>query len=361
MRLPVLVAPLLLLAVAAAQTPAGPPQAETMARVDPNPTLVLKQFLPGQPLRLIAYGDMRFTDPTVTKGTNPRVRQWLAEKIGAERPQALLITGDMPFVGDRKADWAEYQKETASWRAAGFPVLPTLGNHEIYYNRSQGIQNYLDNYPLIQRHRYYSALLGQVEVLSLDMTEGVSPRSPQGRWFEAQLDHVPPQVEFLMILYHLPWIADTQTQMFVGLPGKDALTLRDTLEAHLTRLRAKVIVFSGHIHNYERFERHGVEYVITGGGGAVPYPIYFRGSHDLYRDTGFPVYHYLTLAIDDHRLHAEMWKVIDPDANTLEVERKDSFDIQANRAVKTGKRAAAGTGNAGSGQARAGQAESGKP
>ena len=60
-------------------------------------------------------------------------------------------------------------------------------------------------------------------------------------------------------------------------------------------MRAKVIVLSGHIHNYERFERDGVEYVTSGGGGAEPYPLIFRGSADLYRDTGFPVYHYLTL------------------------------------------------------------------
>ena len=73
-------------------------------------------------------------------------------------------------------------------------------------------------------------------------------------------------------------------------------------------------MFNGHIHNYERFERHGVEYVITGGGGAEPYPLLFRGHADLYQDTGFPVYHYLTLEVSNHKLHAVMWKVKDPDA-----------------------------------------------
>ena len=97
-------------------------------------------------------------------------------------------------------------------------------------------------------------------------------------------------------------------------------------------MRAKVIVFNGHIHNYERFERRGVEYVVTGGGGAVPYPILFRGSGDLYRDSGFPVYHYLTLEVRDHQLHAVMWKVIDPDlpADQLNVEIKDTFILKAN-------------------------------
>jgi len=299
------------------------------AKVDKKPTFVLKQFSPAEPLRLIAYGDMRFTDPSITSGTNPRVRQWLAEKIGAERPQAVLLTGDMPFNGDQKSDWEEYQRETASWKADGFPVFPTMGNHEIYHDREKGIANYLENYPMLEGHKYYSAVLGPVEVLSLDENQNVSAHSEQGRWFVAQLEHLPRSVEFLMILYHLPWVADTQTQLVASLPTKDAIELRTVLEAHVNRMHAKVLVFNGHIHNYERFERHDVEYIITGGGGAVPYPILFRGIHDLYRDKGFPVYHYLTLEVRDHQLHGVMWKVIDPDANNLNVEQKDVFTVNA--------------------------------
>ena len=305
-----------------------------MGKVDAKPTFVLKQFSAEQPLRLIAYGDMRFTDPKITEGTNPKVRQWLAQKIGLEKPQALLVTGDMPFIGDKKADWEEYQRETASWKEGGFPVFPTMGNHEIAHEREKGIANYLDNYPMLERHRYYSAVLGPVEVLSLDLTEPVSDRSEQGRWFVSQLEHMPVPVEFLLILYHIPWVADTQSQLVASLPSKDALTLRTVLEAHVSKMHARVLVFSGHIHNYERFERHGVEYIVTGGGGAVPYPILFRGSHDLYRDTGFPVYNYLTLEVKDHQLHGVMWKVIDPEAANLSVEAKDSFVVKANPAVQ---------------------------
>lgn len=301
---------------------------------DSNPTFVLKQFSAGQPIRLIAYGDMRFTDPKITEGTNPRVRQWLAQKIGQEKPQALVVTGDMPFIGDKKADWEEYQRETASWKEGGFPVFPTIGNHEITHVREKGIANYLDNYPMLEGHRYYSAVLGSVEVLSLDMTEAVSARSEQGRWFVAQLEHLPASVDFLLILYHLPWVADTQSQLVASLPSKDALALRALVEEHASHMHARVLVFSGHIHNYERFERHGVEYIVTGGGGAVPYPILFRGSHDLYRDTGFPVYNYVTLEVKDRQLHAVMWKVIDPEAASLNVEAKDSFVVKANAATQ---------------------------
>jgi acid phosphatase type 7 len=312
------------------QTSKTASQPSPQARPDTNPTFVFRQFEANQPIRLIAYGDMRFTDPARTEGTNPRVRRWLAEKIGEENPQALMVTGDMPYTGDKQADWDWYQKETASWKADGFPVFPTMGNHEIYYDKELGIANFLKNYPDLKGHLYYSALLGSVEVLSLNMTAPVGPHSDQGRWFAAQLEHLPAQVEFLFILYHIPWVADTQSQLVASLPGKDALMLRGVLEAHLPRMHAKVVVFNGHIHNYERFERHGAEYVVTGGGGAIPYPILYRGTHDLYRDLGFPVYHYLTLEVKDHQLKAVMLKVINPDAASLDVEPKDTFVIKAN-------------------------------
>jgi hypothetical protein len=32
-------------------------------------------------------------------------------------------------------------------------------------------------------------------------------------------------------------------------------------------------VSAGHIHNYERLERDGVVYLVSGGGGAAPYEI----------------------------------------------------------------------------------------
>jgi len=296
---------------------------------DRNPTLKFPQFVPGQPIRLVAYGDMRFTDPAVTSGTNPRVRKWLANRIADEHPEALLLTGDMPFTGSSTGDWQVFQTETARWREESILQLPAPGNHEFRGDKNVGIANYLANFPAIAKHRYYSAILGSVEVISMDSALPTAASSPQGKWFAAQLSNVPRQIEFLFILFHFPWMADRQSQVFVGIPNPESIALRDILEARLAGIRAKVVVFNGHIHNYERFERRGVEYVITGGGGAEPYPLFLRGHADLYQDSGFPVYHYLTLEVSNHQLDAVMWKVKDPDAGTLSVERKDEFTIRA--------------------------------
>jgi acid phosphatase type 7 len=305
-------------------------------KIDVNPTFTIGKYQPGTPMHLVGYGDMRFTDPAVKIGTNPRVRKWLAQRVGEEKPEVVLLTGDMPYVGASPADWQVFRDESALWRKNQALQLPTIGNHEVRGGNPAGIANYLQNFPGIKGHRYYSVLMGSVEVISLDMTSPSGGTSLQATWFSAQLDHLPKQVEFLLILYHTPWVVDDQSKLFTNLPSKEALTLRHLLEIHLYKMHAKVVVFNGHIHNYERFERNGVEYVTSGGGGAEPYPLLFRGSDDLYKDTGFPVYHYLTLDYRKGELHAVMWKVRDPDAATLSVEKKDEFRLIAEPG-KTGK------------------------
>lgn len=280
-------------------------------------------------MRFVAYGDSRFADPSITSGTNPRVRKWLAERIAGEHPNAVLLTGDTPFIGARAEDWRVFQEESAPWRAQGIIELPATGNHEIRGGAAAGIANYLANFPQLKNHRYYSALLGSVEVISLDCTQGTGPASAQTRWFAAQLDHLPPQVDFLFILFHLPWMADEQSRVLVGLPPTNAVSLRNILDSRMRRIRARIVVFNGHIHNYERFERDGVEYIITGGGGAEPYPVLFRGKDDLYRDLGFPVYHYVVIDVANRQLHAVMWKVKEPGADQLTLEAKDQFTLTA--------------------------------
>ncbi len=92
----------------------------------------------------------------------------------------------MPFVGAKSADWQEFQDETQSWRTNHVIQLPATGNHKGKGGLGPGIANYLTNFPDIANHRYYSALVGSVEVISLDCTLPTAISSPQGRWFASQ-------------------------------------------------------------------------------------------------------------------------------------------------------------------------------
>jgi acid phosphatase type 7 len=318
----------LLLALASVQPAVLLAQAQPAAP-DGKPTFVLADVAPGADLKIVAYGDMRFTATSNTIDTNPRVRKWLAEKVGQEKPDLLFLSGDMPHRGANPEDWAIYRSETASWTQNHLRVYPTLGNHEGIGGMAAGLKNYFSVYPQIEQHRYYSVVAGSVELITLDTTEKVEKGSPQLEWLDAQLANIPPQVNFVFFLLHMPLMADVQSQVIVNLPAPEMWELRRYLEEKAAHSRARFITVSGHIHNYERFQHGGITYLISGGGGAIPYPVLVRSPEDLYQDTSFPNYHYIVLNLHGKRIDATMYRVADPKAETLSVEVKDKFALVA--------------------------------
>src|SRR5262245_45823490 len=81
-------------------------------------------------VKVIAYGDARFTDPANVTATNPRARAFLIARIAEREPDAVLISGDVPWHGGTVDDYARFRIETLAWRSHHLRVIPALGNHE---------------------------------------------------------------------------------------------------------------------------------------------------------------------------------------------------------------------------------------
>jgi hypothetical protein len=291
------------------------------------PSFIVKDIKPGQDLRVLVYGDMRFTSPSNTEDTWPAVRKWLAHKVATEKPDAMLITGDIPFHGSSPADWKVFAEETASWKP--LRVFPTIGNHEVIPVAHTGYENYFAAFPQLNGYHAYSVLMGNIYILSLNTTEPIWPKGYQAEWLKAQLDHIPPQVDFIFVLMHVPMIADTQSEFLANIPSPDLIRLREYFESRAATMRQKLIVVNGHIHNYERFEEKGITHVISGGGGAKPYPVYMPGPQDLYKDPSYPNFNYVIFSIHGTHADAKMYRVVDPTADKFSVELKDKFSVDA--------------------------------
>ena len=295
----------------------------------PGPTFTVSDLPVGRPVRIVVYGDMRFTDPANTSDTQPGVRKWLAQKVGEEKPDLLLLTGDMPFHGSNAADWKIYIQETALWTQERLRIYPTIGNHEGLPDPRSGLRNYFAAYPQIDHHEWYSVQLGNIYLITLDSSTFLNVGWAQRTWLESQLAHLPPSADFVFFLFHVPLVSDLQTAFMLGIPDPDTLVLRHYLEAQAAASHAKFVIFNGHIHNYERFEMNGITHVITGGGGARPYPIFIRGDQDLYRARTYPNFHYLVITLEGKHADVKMYRVVDPDAAQKSVEVKDSFTLDA--------------------------------
>jgi hypothetical protein len=290
-----------------------------------QPTFTLPEIRLQQPLRILVYGDMRFTDPANTRDTDPRARKWLAARVGTVHADVLLITGDIPFHGDDPRDWQTFFAEAGSWARGPGHVYPAYGNHELLLDAKAGQRNFGASFPQIQGNGFYSVLMGNVLLITLNSTEPLWPTGRQADWLRTQLDHIPPQVDFVFFQMHVPLIADTQSEFIANIPAPEGVALRRYLEARALTARQKFIAVYGHIHNYERFESNGITHIISGGGGANPYPVFLRGPEDQYKDAGFPVFHYVVIEVNGKHAEGTMYKIADPKAAQFTIEAKDHF------------------------------------
>lgn len=294
-----------------------------------GPTLTVPGIAPGQALKIVVYGDTRFTAVSNDIDTSPRVRQYLVKQIAKEKPDAILMTGDLPFHGAEASDWQIYRGETAAWTKENLRVYPTLGNHDVLGGWDTGVRNFDATFPDLKGYLYYSVQIGNVYVITLDCTESYAEGSPQRDWLATQLDHLPESVDFVFFVSHMPLYADVQSQIVASVPNPAELSLRQFILSKAPDIHAKLIVLNGHLHNYERFESKGISYIVSGGGGATPYRILVRGPEDLYRAGTFPNYHYLVFLIHGKTADATMYRVTNTGHPKLGIEVKDKFTLTA--------------------------------
>jgi len=259
--------------------------------------------------RFVAFGDTRFHDPSDTEPANPAIRQALIAAIDKENPAFISIGGDIVYNGENSKDWQVWDAETAVWREHKIPVYPAIGNHDLKGNLQSALGNYFARFPEIQQSRFYSVRLSNCLMLVLDSALD-EVAGPQGDWLRAQLDHLSPSVDFVfLVFHHPPYTSSSDDKTFGG--GHSARApeqaLAKVLEGRQQNMRARIVVFNGHVHNYERHEHGGITYFVTGGGGAHAYPI-VRHADDLYKDPGIN-YHYLLAEVDHNHLTVTMHKV----------------------------------------------------
>ena len=281
----------------------------------------------GNPLVFVVYGDMRFTDPGETEAAAPGPRRALVTRVAAEHPDALFLTGDIPWRGGQPADYRVYTEETASWQDEHLRIYPVLGNHEFSQcAEAECLENWWQAFPPFRGRRWYAVALGtSLRAFALDSNASLRPGGEQRKWFEHEIETLPGTVRFVLVVLHHPPVADQS--LLIVRSNERALSAYLRLIAH--RTSRSFVVCGAHVHNYERFERDGIVYLVSGGGGAKPLAVR-RGAHDLYRDPGFPNFHYLRFELQGERLTADMIRLEDygaPAPHTWKI--KDHFEVLA--------------------------------
>jgi len=294
---------------------------------DTPPRLEVAVADPSAPLTFVAYGDTRFTQRDGV--ANAVARRALVARMASEKPAAIFIGGDLVYEGSNPEDYETYRSETAVWSQAKIPIFPALGNHE-FRGCDKDSSPCLVNWwgaavpSAVRSFRWYSVTLGpKILVLLLDSDSSLRPGSEQRTWFEQQMTHAGSKIEFVFVVLHYPPVRDP-----IFPRAKDEKQIAGYLSNHTHSLQARVVVVSSHIHNYERFHRDDVTYLVSGGGGARPVPV-LRLFGELSKLGTAVNYHYLRFRLEGGDLHGTMVR-FDPerDGETAWTE-PDRFEVKA--------------------------------
>jgi acid phosphatase type 7 len=252
--------------------------------------------------RFIVYGDMRFTDIRETSASQPGPRRSLVARIAKEQPDAVFLTGDVPWHGGNKVDYQVFKEETDAWRNEQLRVFPVLGNHEFKgCAEAECLAHWWHTFPQQSGRRWYSVRLGtRLQFFALDSDSSLLPGGEQEHWLQQQLDKLSPGVRFVVILLHHPPITD-----YMGGARGNETALAKQLAAAAKASRARFIVCAAHVHNYERFKRDDIVFLVSGGGGGKP-EFVNRSASDLYQNSDFPNFHYLRFELTQRQLRGEM-------------------------------------------------------
>lgn len=176
------------------------------------------------------------------------------------QPRFMLHSGDFVPEGRKQ----EYLNFLSLLKQAPFPVLPAIGNHEIYH----------------QGRRWYTAFFGPSDfVMDYGPDRFVWLDNAEKRLTQAQLNwlnqvlSVKKRYKFL-IMHHPP-----QNIFWFYAFNEGSETLIKIAEKHRVNY-----VFMGHIHIYDKMESEGVKWLISGGAGAPLYrmPLYFSPEGGAY-------------------------------------------------------------------------------
>ena len=204
---------------------------------------------------------------------HPEVCEVLAHYAWTQRPNFCVHVGDLVGVGKKKSEWLDEFFPGISELISRVALIPVLGNHE------ENARHYYNYMALPEPEYYYQYSYGNAQFFMIDSNKDLSPDSEQYKWLDIEL--AKSQAKWKIVCHHHPPYSSDEND-FGKLWSVNKSTYGDLKTRQLTTLYDKYsvdIVWSGHIHSYERtwpikngqvvdgINTHGTIYMVTGGAG----------------------------------------------------------------------------------------------
>jgi Icc-related predicted phosphoesterase len=247
----------------------------------------------------ILVGDTQRTSPLEFRESNDRERRLVLDRIAGEDPAFLLILGDLVFQGDSERHWAWFDDDTAGIRERRIPVYPLFGNHEYFGDNRIASERVFARFPHLGGRRWNLIRFRSVAAILLDSNfSDLSPEEAalQDRWYRATLQSLDRDAAVrwaIVCCHHPPYTNSTGV-------SDDTEVQRRFASPFFGSPKARLFV-SGHAHAYERFEKEGRTFVVSGGGGGPRQKLETaRPRHrDLYEGGPIREFHYCRVDVEE--------------------------------------------------------------
>ncbi|XP_039036187.1 purple acid phosphatase 2-like isoform X2 [Hibiscus syriacus] len=176
--------------------------------------------------------------------------------------QAVLFVGDLSYADNhpnhdnvRWDTWARFVERSVAYQ----PWIWTAGNHEIDFapeiGETKPFKPYTHRYHVPYRASqstapfWYSIKRASTYIIVLSSYSAYGRFTPQYQWLQQELPKVNRrETPWLIVLMHAPWYNS------FNYPFMEGETMRVVYEPSFVKYKVD-IVFSGHVHAYERSER----------------------------------------------------------------------------------------------------------
>jgi predicted MPP superfamily phosphohydrolase len=236
-------------------------------------------------VRFVAVGDV---------GTGGPAQEAIKKRMTEVPFELMLVLGDLAYKSGKPeqihGNFFAVYKDVLRF----VPVFPAIGNHEL---RTERGAPYFEAFVLPHEERYYSFDWGNVHFVAIDTNKR---DREQLQWLDEDLRKN--KLPWVIVFGHHPMYTNSLRGPQRGVREAFAKIFTD---------RNVDLVLTGHEHQYERFRVGGVNYVVSGGGGAQ-LTKFFGKQKSLKKATR---HHYLSFEVSGTAL---TMNVIDINGNEIE-------------------------------------------
>jgi hypothetical protein len=198
-------------------------------------------------------------------------------------PLFTMLNGDMTHSGRLE----DYHILSDIISRSEVPFFTSIGNHD---KRARGGRA---TYRKMLAPFYYSFSVQNTKFIVLDSSRKRGLQKFQFKWLERELQLA--KHKRLFVFLHRPPVCPKYNYLAFSAPA-NAKRFLSLMEAYNVEA-----VFGSHIHVFTEFERRGVRYIVTGGGGGA-----------LWQPSN--VHHYLQVFVKKHGIDVRMIELPTPEA-----------------------------------------------